>query len=168
MSIPSNTGINTNTALSAGYSAVSYPNTFEEYGTANEVIPWGYAVYEDTDLLVKIITEAELAQISARNSLGIALFSPEVADVSSGGYKQYDGIKVGKTGFFTVVAYEQVARGDVVRVQIEAETGRPVGTWGKTATVGKTAVVNGARFWAADSATVATVFLPDSITLTAD
>lgn len=168
MSIPSYTGINTNAALSPGVSAVFYPNTFQETGTAGETIPFGYAIYEDTDLAVKIITEAELAQISARNSFGVALFSSEVQDVSSNGYVQKDTVAVGKTGYYTVVAYEQVARGDVVRVQIEAESGRPVGTFGKTATVGKTAVVNGARFFAADSATVATVFLPDVITLTAD
>lgn len=168
MSIPSYSSINTDGALAPGLHSVDYPNTYIETGDANETIPFGYGVYEDTDGVVKIVTEAELSQYSARNSFGVAMFSARASALSSGSYSQYDKMGVGKTGIFTVVTNEQVTRGDVVRLQVEADTGKPVGTFCKTGQIGKSAIINGARWINADSATSASVFLPDSVTFTAD
>lgn len=168
MAIPSYTDISTQAALSPGKTAVNYSGTLEESGITNEVIPFGFACYEDTDGYVKIIANGDLAQISARNQFGIALQSPLSGDVDNAQYVANQQIGVGRFGYFAVKTNETVAKGDVVRVYVVADTGKLVGEFCKTAATGKTAVVNGARFHKYESATCAVVFLPPNVTLTAD
>jgi hypothetical protein len=114
-----------------------------------------------------------LTAISANNTLGVAMFSHTANGLDSKQYERYDQVGFLKTGIVWVVVHETVAKGDPVRITHTTDGANVVGMFGTTANAANTALVNGARFISAsetdaDSVKVAQVFIPDSITLTAD
>ena len=100
---------------------------------------------------------------------GVAMLSKRASLLDSSSYGQYDAMAVADMGCLTVQAYETVTPADVVRVVHTITSGKPVGTFVKTAVSGYTAKVNNAQYRSSAVASgVVRLFVNAPMTLTAD
>lgn len=173
MAIDSYTDINTNQTNSAGRLWRNYPNNYiESEVCGSTAIKFGYACQVKAGVIEPLAT-GDVTTISTRNTMGVAMFSPSAKGLDSKQYEQYDQVGFLKTGIVNVVVCETIAKGDPVRIIHTTDGADIVGMFATTANAANSALVNGARFVSASQADasgelIAEVFIPDSITLTAD
>lgn len=173
MAIDSYTDVNTNQTNSAGKLGRNYTNNYiESEVCGSDAIKFGYGAQVKAGV-VAILATGDVTTISARNTFGVAVFSPGAAGLDSNQYEQYDQVGFLKTGIVNVVVTEVIAKGDPVRVYHTTSSAKIQGMFATTAEATKTALIAGAR-WVSASQTdasgnlIAELFIPDSITLTAD
>lgn len=173
MAIDSYTDINTNQTNSAGRLGRNYPNTYVESEVCGATaLKFGYGI-QVLSGVASPLAAANAAAISAKNTFGVAMFSPAANGLDSAQYEQYDQVGILKTGIVNVVVEETIAKGDTVRVRLTTASAKIVGMFGTTADTAKTATLNGARYVSASQTDasgvlIAEVFIPDSVTLTVD
>ncbi|HMW08381.1 MAG TPA: hypothetical protein PKL30_19300 [Leptospiraceae bacterium] len=173
MAIDSYSDVNTNQTNSAGRLGRNYPNNYIESEVCGATsIKFGYGAQVKSGV-VSALASGDVANISARNTFGVCTFSPGANGLDSAQYEQYDQVGFLKTGIINVPVTETIAKGDLVRVYHTTSSSKIVGMFATTAEATKTALITGAR-WVGASQTdasgvlIAELFLPDSITLTAD
>lgn len=173
MAVDSYTDVNTNQTNSAGRLGRNYPNNYIESEVCGSgAIKFGYGAQVKSEV-VSALASGDVATISAKNTFGVAVFSPNANGLDSNQYEQYDQVGFLKTGIINVPVTETIAKGDLVRVYHTTSTAKIVGMFATSAEATKTALIAGAR-WVSASQTdasgnlIAELFLPDSITLTAD
>lgn len=179
MAIPTYTDISTASKSAPGEVSTNYKNNYVESEVCgSNALKFGYGIQVKSGV-ANVLAAADAATISARNTFGIAVFSPVARGLDDRQYEQYDQVGILKTGIINVICEETVAKGDAVRVRLTnhaSDATKLVGKFGTTADTAKTAVINGARFvrssgsLTVDGSTyiIAELFLPDSITLTVD
>jgi len=152
MAIDSYTDINTNVTNSAGRLGRNYPNNYIESEVCGSgAIKFGYGCQVKAGV-VQVLATGDVTTISARNTMGVATFSPAANGLDSVQYEQYDQVGLLKTGIVNVVVEEAVAKGDPVRVRHTTNAAKITGMFGTTAEATRTALVNGARFVSSSSA----------------
>jgi hypothetical protein len=173
MAIDSYSDVNTNQTNSAGRLGRNYPNNYIESEVCGSgAIKFGYGAQVKSGV-VSALASGDVATISSKNTFGVAVFSPSANGLDSNQYEQYDQVGFLKTGIINVPVTETIAKGDLVRVYHTTSTAKIVGMFATTAEATKTALLVGAR-WVSASQTdasgvlIAELFIPDSITLTAD
>ena len=173
MAIDTYTDVNTNQTNSAGKLGRNYTNNYIESEVCGATaIKFGLAAQVKAGV-VSPLASGDVATISARNTMGVTIFSPGAAGLDSNQYEQYDQVGLLKTGIVNVVVNEAIAKGDLVRVYHTTSSSKLVGQFCTTAEATKTALLAGCR-WVSASQTdasgnlIAELFIPDSITLTAD
>lgn len=173
MAIDSYSDVNTNQTNSAGRLGRNYPNNYIESEVCGSgAIKFGYGAQVKSGV-VSALASGDVATISSKNTFGVAVFSPNANGLDSNQYEQYDQVGFLKTGIINVIVTETIAKGDLVRVYHTTSSSKIVGSFATTAEATKTALLAGCR-WVSASQTdasgnlIAELFIPDSITLTAD
>lgn len=100
---------------------------------------------------------------------GVAGCSYDASDFDNGAYAEKDPVAVIRGGVFTVRVGEAVSKGDALLVvHTKISDTADIGRFVKTATAGKTALVNGAEvIEGADAGGIAVVYIPEGAQLTA-
>lgn len=125
----------------AGEIAEHLPDEYITTHTAQEEIPFGYAVARGSNAdAAKIISSA------TDELLGIAAQSFEASLLNDMKYAAGDVAGVVRKGIVVVYVEEAVDPGDPVRVRHTADTNKPNGVFCTTAVAGKTAIVKNAEF----------------------
>jgi len=161
MSIPAGT-LNGGSLSAPGMIAQHHPANHISSSVAVGAIVFGLALAHDGEG-VSVLNGAE------DRFAGVAGYSYEASDFDNGAYADKDPVAVIRGGVMTVRVGETVSKGDplyVIHTKISdtADMARFV----KTATAGKTALINGAEvIEGADAGGIAVVFSPEGAQLTA-
>ena len=161
MGIPAGT-LNGGSLDTPGMIAQNHPANHIASSVAKGAIPFGLALAIDGDG-VSVINSA------SDRFAGVAGYSYDASDFDNGAYAEKDPVAVIRGGVFSVRTGEAVSKGDpLLVVHTKVSDTEDVGRFVKTASAGKTALVNGAEVVeGAAAGGIAVVFIPEGALLTA-
>ena len=156
----------------AGECPVNYTNQYSEsLAMETDDVEYGTALqFGTTNGQVKkfAAADASFAGVAARATAGS--YANSNNDLI--GYSDHDIVKVLKTGNIVVQTYEAVTPASVVRIAHTVGgsiVAADIGKFGDTASAGETVQLVGARYISSgDEDDLVEVFIPDSVTITAD
>lgn len=150
------------TLSTPGLIAQNHPANHIASSVAVGAIPFGVAIAHDGEG-VSVFNAAD------DRFAGVSGFSTDASNLDNGAYADKDPVAVLRGGVMNVVAGVTLSKGDPLYVvHAEISTVATVGRFVKTATAGKTVLINGAEVIdGADAGDVAVVYIPEGAVLTA-